>query len=180
MGPRCARPSDSIGGVMSSTATIDLVSACWDALRRVDDPEYPGVSIVDLGLVERVELVNGVMEVDLIPTFSGCPALAMIAADVEQAISESVDRVGSSSPQTAHRIRVRWCRTPVWTTDRLSEYAKQELADQFTVAVQIGRKQPSCPRCDGELVEQSLFGPSRCRSIATCTTCGETVETMRS
>jgi len=154
---------------MTAATTVGLVEACWDALRQVDDPEYPGVSIVDLGLVERVELIDGAIEVDLIPTFSGCPALAMIAADVEKAVSN-----------VAATARVRWCQTPLWTTDRMSTRARRALADEFTVAVQIGQRRPVCPRCSGELVEQSLFGPSRCRSIATCTSCGEIVETMRS
>ena len=51
----------------------------WRALQDVDDPEYPGVSIVDLGLVEDVRVDGRRVEVDLVPTYSGCPALSMIA-----------------------------------------------------------------------------------------------------
>lgn len=165
-----------------ATQDVSVIDEAWSILRTIDDPEYPGVSIVDLGLVERVELVEATLEVDLIPTFSGCPALAMIASDVEQALGESV--VGSARPgaSTDHRFRVvvRWCQTPVWTTERLSAFAREQLAEAFTVAVHIRGSEPSCPRCGGALVEQSMFGPSRCRSVARCTRCGEPIETLRS
>lgn len=65
------------GWSSTATATVEDVSR---ALAQVHDPEYPGVSIVDLGLLEGVRVDDaGHAEVDLIPTFSGCPALHMIA-----------------------------------------------------------------------------------------------------
>ena len=56
------------------------------AVEAVCDPEYPGVTIVDLGIVERIELDHeGRAEIDLVPTMLGCPALAEIDADVSAA-----------------------------------------------------------------------------------------------
>ena len=53
------------------------------AIATVDDPEYPGISIVDLGLLEYIHVQpNGDVVIGQVPTFSGCPALTMLAADV--------------------------------------------------------------------------------------------------
>lgn len=140
------------------------------ALSMVDDPEYPGLSIVDLGLLEQCDVDGTNVTVGLVPTFSGCPALGIIAEDVTAAIS-AVDGV--------ERVAVQWLPTPVWSTDRVSELGRAALADQFTVAVEIGRQTPTCPRCGSELTPASMFGPSRCRSVSRCKSCSETVEVMR-
>ncbi len=149
---------------------LDIEAAVLTAVTSVDDPEYPGVSIVDLGLLEHVEVRNGIVGIGLIPTFSGCPALAMIAADVETAVL-AVDGVDE--------VSVSWLYSPAWSPERLSERGKDALKDKFTVAVQIGTRTPDCPLCGGPMVEQSLFGPSRCRSVHRCDACTETVEVMR-
>ena len=47
----------------------------WEVLRLVLDPEVPALSVVDLGIVRDVRLANGAVEVDITPTYSGCPAL---------------------------------------------------------------------------------------------------------
>lgn len=141
------------------------------AVFSVDDPEYPGLSIVDLGLLEHCTITpDGSVTVGLVPTFSGCPALGIIAADVSDAVS-SVPGVTS--------VMVSWLPTPVWSTDRVTERGMAALADDFTVAVEIGRGETRCPRCSAELTPQSMFGPSRCRSVSRCLACSETVEVMR-
>jgi len=156
---------------LSLSEILDLEVAVANAIATVDDPEYPGVSIVDLGLVESVDVgPNGDVDVGLIPTFSGCPALTAIAADAKRAIS-SVEGIND--------VTVTWQLTPLWTTERLSESARSSLASEFTVAVQIQKRPPTCPLCGTKTVEQSMFGPSRCRSIHRCTSCSETIEVMR-
>lgn len=141
------------------------------AVASVDDPEYPGVSIVDLGLLETLDSDgDGSVRIGLIPTFSGCPALAMIAAEVQSAVA-AVPGVCS--------VTVEWLRSPAWSTSRVSEAARGSLAQDFGVAVQVGRATPSCPRCASATFQQSLFGPSRCRSLHRCKSCGETVEVLR-
>jgi ring-1,2-phenylacetyl-CoA epoxidase subunit PaaD len=140
-----------------------------EMLRRVDDPEYPGVSIVDLGLVAGVRIDGAHVAVDLIPTFSGCPALELIASDVRAALASA----GLDAD-------VRFATSPAWTPARISPAARAALADRFTVAVEIGQRRPMCPRCGSRsLTETSMFGPTRCRSIARCDLCGEHVEVIR-
>jgi len=86
------------------------------AIAAVDDPEYPGISITDLGLVEALDVTpDGNVVVGLIPTFSGCPALSMIADDVRSAVA-ALDGVTT--------VDVRWLGAPVWTIDRVTDVAR--------------------------------------------------------
>ena len=155
---------------LQPTATA-LELAVHAAVSSVDDPEYPGISVVDLGLLERLTVSDDHrVSVGLVPTFSGCPALAMIADDVEVAVA-AVDGVRS--------VVVEWLTAPVWSVERVSADARQVMADKFTVAVQIGAGPTRCPRCGSPTTEQAMFGPSRCRSVHRCPQCSETVEVMR-
>ncbi len=143
----------------------------YAALGTVDDPEYPGISIVELGLVSSVACEGATAHVGLIPTFSGCPALTVIAEDVTAAVS-AVDGID--------RVDVRWLSAPTWTIDRVSPAARAALADRFTVAVRIGSGPVPCPRCGNPTTERSIFGPSRCRAVHRCEHCTETIEVLRS
>ncbi len=151
--------------------TTATVSDVLDVLAGVDDPEYPGVSIVDLGLVEAVSAgEDDHVEVDLIPTFLGCPALEFIVADVRRALD--AHDFGDAD--------VRFVDQPVWTPERITLAGRRALAERFCVAVEVGERQPLCPQCgEAALVETSLFGSMRCRSISECPSCGERVETIR-
>ena len=156
-------------------ADAGLVDRVRSAVRSVDDPEYPDVSIVDLGLVESIDVCEGtegaVARVGLIPTFSGCPALAMIADDVRRAV-EAVVEVASCD--------VQWLPAPVWTPDRLSPRARATLATDYTVVVWRNDVPLRCPVCASSGLEmKSLAGPTRCRAVAWCSSCRNPVEVMR-
>lgn len=153
-----------------------LLDKIREAIGRVEDPEYPGLSIVDLGILESIRVTPGGVTVGLVPTFSGCPALSIIAEDVRN----EVGRVGTvGTVDGAEGVEVVWLRSPPWSTRRLSARARSVLADSYTVGVQIGSQTPLCPRCGGTTALQSTFGPSRCRSIHTCSHCSEPVEVLR-
>jgi len=154
-----------------SPEQLRLEAQIHSAVASVDDPEYPGISIVDLGLLETITLdSNDDVTIGLIPTFSGCPALAVIADDVVDAV-QTLTSVANCT--------VAWLNAPAWHADRISHEARSCLERKFTVAVQLGERSPTCPLCASKTVEQSMFGPSRCRSVHTCTGCGETVEVVR-
>ncbi|MDQ3178392.1 MAG: phenylacetate-CoA oxygenase subunit PaaJ [Actinomycetota bacterium] len=150
----------------NSAATASVL----EVLARVDDPEYPGVSIVDLGLVESVDVDGGRVTVGLIPTFLGCPALAIIRADVERALDDA------GWPGAA----AEFLHSPVWTPERITDAGRVALGEGFTVAVQVGERSPPCPRCGVAAVRTTaLFGSMRCRSVARCDACGEPLEVIR-
>lgn len=165
MGAGCSRPSQRAG-------VTHLELALHEAIASVDDPEYPGISIVDLGLLETIDISDdNTVTIGLVPTFAGCPALTMIAENVRNAIAQ-VPEVAS--------VEINWLKSPVWSVDRVSADARAVMASEFTVAVKIGQQAPRCPRCGGSVREVSMFGSSRCRSVSRCDACSEIVEVMRS
>lgn len=152
------------------TTTVLDDAAVRTAVGSVSDPEFPGVSIDELGMVEAVVCAGANVVVDLVPTFLGCPALDTIKADVTAAVT-AVDGVGG--------VEVRFVNAPVWTPERVSDTGRVKLAADFTVAVRIGTE-VTCPVCGHTgVAERSPFGPTACRSVAYCENCRNPVEVMR-
>ena len=150
-----------------STAMLDRVR---DAVSAVCDPEFPNVTIEQLGVLEDVRVVETDVEVDLIPTFLGCPALEVIEADVRVAVL-SVEGVG--------RVEVRFVTEPTWTPDRITDQGRLNLGD-LTVSVRDQVGEAVCPVCGSRhVVERSPFGPTACRAIAFCEDCRNPVEVIR-
>lgn len=109
--------------------------AVWEALRTVEDPELP-VSLVDLGLVYRVEVEDGRAEIDLTLTYSGCPARDLITDDVEAA-ARSVEGVDD--------VAVRVVYSPAWDYDRITERGRRDLNEHgLAVPGDADRPDPDC------------------------------------
>ncbi len=140
------------------------------AVAEVCDPEYPDISIVDLGMLESIEIADDRVTVGLVPTFSGCPALSMIAGDVDAVVTAATGR-----PST-----VRWLPAPTWSTDRITASARRALREDYTVTIRRPDAVLVCPVCGSdEVVDQSMAGPTRCRSVAWCPACRNVIEVMR-
>lgn len=146
-----------------------------EVVRAVPDPELAGVGIGDLGLVHdvRVDEATGAVEVDLVPTFLGCPALGVIERDV-RAAALGVD--GATS------VAVRFLTAPAWTPARISARGRAQLAE-LGIAVDTGRTRlvsVTCPVCGAtRLRPVSEAGPTACRSVAWCDSCRNPVEVVR-
>ncbi|POB12245.1 1,2-phenylacetyl-CoA epoxidase subunit PaaD [Sulfobacillus sp. hq2] len=139
----------------------------WDRLKTVADPEIPNLSIVDLGMVDRVEIDQGHVKVDLMPTFVGCPALHWIEQKVEEALAPY--------PTTVKFVY----RTP-WTTERLTARGRERLLE-WGVAPPHHQPGPvTCPLCGSQKTHlNSAFGPSLCRAIYYCDECQQPFEAMK-
>lgn len=89
-------------------------------LAQVPDPEIPVISITDLGIVREVRVADdGTCHVTITPTYSGCPAMGVIADAIKEALrSHGVER-----------IVLHTRLTPAWTTDWLSDTARDRLRD---------------------------------------------------
>jgi phenylacetate-CoA oxygenase PaaJ subunit len=98
--------------------TVALEQRVWEALSRITDPEMP-VSLVDMGMVYRVAVADGVAEIDLTFTSIGCPAMDMILGDVREAVAAlpGIDRV---------ELEIVW--SPPWTKDRLTTRGRTLLS----------------------------------------------------
>jgi ring-1,2-phenylacetyl-CoA epoxidase subunit PaaD len=139
-----------------------------ELLATVHDPEIPAVSIVDLGVVEGVAVTAASIEVELLPTFVGCPALDVIRASVEEALAP----LGRPTS-----VAFTW-RVP-WTSDRISPLGRDRLA-RAGFAPPADPDEVRCPYCgSGQVVMDSLFGPTQCRSLFYCRGCRQPFEAFK-
>ena len=153
--------------------SADLRSRAWDAAAEVVDPEIPVLTIADLGVLRDVVVTEGGVEVAITPTYSGCPAMNMIALEVELALARA-GIVGA---------RVRTVLSPAWTTDWMSEAGRRKLRE-YGVAPPpppgsgrgglFGQAEVSCPVCGSADTERlAEFGSTSCKSLWRCRACRE-------
>lgn len=160
-------------GAAGETSLPTLDREVWEAVRGVTDPELPVATIEELGILEEVRVDRDAarVEVDLVPTFLGCPALDLIREDVAAA-ARSVEGVAE--------VEVRFVSEPRWSPDRITPAGREKLAEGLTIAVRSTRREAVCPVCGSRhLVERSPFGPTACRAIAYCDGCRNPVEVIR-
>ncbi|MGF6752625.1 1,2-phenylacetyl-CoA epoxidase subunit PaaD [Paraburkholderia sp. GAS42] len=157
----------------------------WAVLEAVPDPEIPVVSIRELGILRDVRhAADGVLEVVITPTYSGCPAMSQIAGDVGLAL----DAAGL----TPHRIAT--VLAPAWTTDWMTAGAREKLR-AYGIAPPTGNcggeaaaaprekvlrfvpkplAAPACPRCGSAHTERlAQFGSTACKALYRCIDCRE-------
>lgn len=167
--------------VAGDTVLTTIESAVWDALAEVQDPEIPAVSVIDMGMIKSVRVNGGRVEVTVLPTFTGCPAVPMIERDVAVAV-RSVEGVDEVSVATTF--------DPPWTTDRITQEGRAKLND-FGLApptegapvllADIGLpKVAICPFCGSrETHNENPFGPTPCRALYYCRSCRQPFEQFK-
>ena len=104
---------------MVMTAAETLRARAWEAAAAVVDPEIPVLSIADLGVLRDVRVAGGRVEVVITPTYSGCPAMHMIAAEIRLALARA--GLGEALVTTV--------LSPAWTTDWMSQAGRRKLAE---------------------------------------------------
>jgi len=145
-------------------------------LEDVPDPEIPVLSVVDLGIVRDVRAGPDGVDIDVAPTYSGCPATDVI----EQSIADALQAHG------LHQVRVHRCLAPPWTTDWISDAGRKKLRD-YGIAPPAGSADKrllqadlptvACPRCASqETTRVSQFGSTPCKAAYRCESCLEPFE----
>jgi ring-1,2-phenylacetyl-CoA epoxidase subunit PaaD len=158
----------------------------WAWLGEVADPEIPVISVVDLGIVRDVALQDGECVVTITPTYSGCPAMQVIADAVKEALQA----------HGIERVRIVSRLSPAWTTDWMSEAGKAALkgygiAPPVQQAIDISglhagirrRAAPevSCPHCGSPHTQlTSEFGSTSCKALYKCLDCREPFDYFKS
>ena len=155
-------------------------AAVWEALAEIPDPEIPVISLVDLGVVKSVEVEAERVRIEFTPTFMGCPALDMMRARMEDAVTAlggepDVDVLLDDS----------------WSTDRISAEGREKLraagfappapreAEPPTL-LQLQRAPLRCPYCGSTDTKlENLFGPTPCRSLRYCPNCRQPFEQFK-
>lgn len=150
-------------------ADATLLDRARAAAARVCDPEIPGLSIADLGVLREVVLADGVVEVRISPTYSGCPAMEAISQDIETALAEA-----AIAP-----ARVRLVLGPAWGTDMISPAGHAHLAS-LGIAPPVKGRAPACPRCGSQETELlSRFGSTACKALHRCLACREPFDVFK-
>jgi ring-1,2-phenylacetyl-CoA epoxidase subunit PaaD len=144
-------------------------------LSEIPDPEIPVITIVELGVIRDILLIDdNTIELKITPTYSGCPAMKQIEDDVRKKLAEH----GFTS------IKINMVFSPAWTTDWLTEEAKIKL-QKYGIAPPehstqdkswlTGKpKSVTCPRCKSKNTKLiSQFGSTACKALYQCQECLE-------
>ena len=154
-----------------------------DALLDVMDPEIPNLSIVDLGVVRNIDVSDDAIEIELMPTFVGCPALEVMKEGVRE-------RLQPLAPERA--IKVRVTLDEPWTTERITDRGRQALKSSGFAPPPPHREMPAranliqlmpvaeCPYCNSRnTIMDNAFGPTLCRAIYYCRNCRQPFEQFK-
>ncbi len=156
--------------MVTAVATSPRVSpyAVMAALADVADPEIPAISIVDLGIVHRADVADGRIEVELLPTFVGCPAIEAI----RHAVSERLATFGLP-------VDVSITFAVPWTSERITAAGRARLRESG-FAPPAEPEDVCCPYCGSPNVAMdSAFGPTLCRSLFYCRACRQPFESFK-
>ncbi|RIK87133.1 MAG: phenylacetate-CoA oxygenase subunit PaaJ [Hyphomicrobiales bacterium] len=161
--------------------TLPSVDEVWRWLDAVPDPEIPVISVVELGIVREVAYDGDTLVVAVTPTYSGCPATAMIDLDIEAALRG----------HGVEKLRLERRLSPPWTTDWIGPDAREKLraygiappvdgtAADGRLALRAARLSGGnaavlCPRCGSPDTQKvSQFGSTPCKASYRCTECLE-------
>ena len=151
------------------------VDHIWNMLKDVPDPEVPVLTVQDLGIIRDIHLHDEAVEVVITPTYSGCPAMDMIAANIRLVLLENGFK----------NIQITTVLSPAWTTDWMSEEGKEKLK-AYGIAPPNPRQQVcnnelfaphevvQCPRCNSYHTHRvSEFGSTACKALYQCDECSE-------
>jgi ring-1,2-phenylacetyl-CoA epoxidase subunit PaaD len=165
-------------------APVTARTPAYDVAAGTPDPEIPTLTIEDLGILRSADYSpeRGVV-VTITPTYSGCPAMREIAADVQARLN----RAGFE------RVTVETQLAPPWSTDWITAEGHRKLAAvgiappsaaprrTGPVPLTLGRlPSPRCPQCgspDTRLTAQ--FSATACKSLHRCNACGEPFEGVK-
>lgn len=169
--------NDEISHINPSTEEQKI----WQILEEVHDPEVPVLSIIDLGMVRKVELTSlpegegQEVKLTITPTYSGCPATDVINMDIRLKLIEHGYK----------NVYIEQALSPAWTTDWMTEEGKKKLKaygiappnpkQQFCNIKEFFEEEVvQCPRCNSyhtQLISQ--FGSTACKALYQCNNCHE-------
>ena len=154
----------------------------WQILSQVKDPEVPVLDIAELGVLRDVSFENGKFLIIITPTYSGCPAMNAI----EQEIKNTLEEKGIQN------FYVKTIYSPAWTTDWMSDEAKQKLknygiapptqsSEQHLISILEKKTKPvQCPYCNSSDTKlTSAFGSTACKALHFCNQCNQPFEEFK-
>lgn len=166
-----------------------MVTTLLDARRarhiaaQVPDPEMPMLTLADLGVLRDVEVSeDGTVVASLTPTYSGCPAMAEMRAEVAARLRDA----GYA------RVEIRTVLNPPWSSDWITPAGRAKLAEHgiappgaaprgpVTLTLAPTRRTVPCPRCgSADTEETSHFAATSCKALWRCRACREPFEYVK-
>ena len=151
----------------------------FEILEMVSDPEIPVLSIMEMGVVRSANMVNRIVEIEITPTYSGCPAMDVIAEDIISAFKVK-----------GYEAKVELVLSPAWTTDWITPKGRAAL-EKYGIASPLSaeadkdallgnKKVVKCPQCGSlntKLVSQ--FGSTACKAFFQCEDCLEPFDYLK-
>lgn len=147
----------------------------FSLLSEIPDPEIPVITIVELGVIRHINLISdSSIELNITPTYSGCPAMKQIEDDVRKKLQEN----------GFINIKINTVFSPPWTTDWITPEAKEKLRKYGIAPPEhssidkswlTGKpKIVACPRCKSQNTKLiSQFGSTACKALYQCQDCLE-------
>ena len=170
---------------MVTDAPIDQREArVWSELAAIADPEIPAISLVELGVIGSVTVDDRRVEIQLLPTFVGCPAIGVM----RERITERIGALG-----VADEVTVRVSFDPPWTSDRITPAGRERLRLSGFAPPDVGPAPigsslseltvltvAECPYCGSRnTTMENAFGPTLCRAIYHCAACRQPFEQFK-
>lgn len=157
-----------------SQKEISIQETIWQLLAKVNDPEIPVLSILDLGIVRHVQIENDQLIITITPTYSGCPAMDVMSMDIRLKLIEHGYR----------NVVIQQQLSPAWTTDWMTEEGKQKLSafgiappnpkQQFCSSDLFLEEAVQCPHCRSfHTTIISQFSSTACKAMYRCADCKE-------
>jgi ring-1,2-phenylacetyl-CoA epoxidase subunit PaaD len=164
------------------------VPAARQIAAAVADPELPMLTVADLGILRDVAAEDGHIVVTITPTYSGCPALAEIARDLQHRLTQA------GFAGTTVRTRI----APAWTSDWITPEGHRKLRAAGIAPPRPAGPDPvprgpvplnltmaprdriACPQCgSADTVQTAAFGATACKALMRCHTCHEPFEYVK-
>ena len=162
----------STASALSESMAAEALARARAVLDRVTDPELPFLTISDMGILRDVAFVGETLEVAITPTYSGCPAMDVIAVDITTALAKA----------GFNNVRIKRVLSPAWTTDWLSAAARAKLRANGIAPPEraqgkralFAEAHVTCPVCGSTSTERvSEFGSTACKAHYRCLACRE-------
>lgn len=162
----------STASTMSVPAASGTLAHAQAVLETVGDPELPFLTIGEMGILRDVRLTGDALEVVITPTYSGCPAMDIIAVDITTALAKA----------GFVNVRISRALSPAWTTDWLTPAARDKLRANGIAPPEraqgkralFAESHVTCPACGSKSTERvSEFGSTPCKAHYRCRACRE-------
>jgi ring-1,2-phenylacetyl-CoA epoxidase subunit PaaD len=174
-----------VSAMTPNAATRAPATQARAVAESVTDPELPHLTLADLGILRDVRIVKGIVIVDITPTYTGCPAMGVMRADLVHALHAA----GFAD------VEVRTVLSPAWTTNWITEVGRRKLAaagiappgnaparsaGPVPLTLEPPRRTVACPLCGSADTEEiSEFSATACKALRRCRSCREPFEHVK-